>query len=118
MSRCIYAVLSSPILRTVLNKVKFTVFPAAERYDYDTMISPAGFSRQAYVMPLLLSFLFFMAAMRTRRGHVGSTFHYIFALWFLLLLLSSIFFRRLISAVADWMSAILPYMVYVALVRI
>ena len=35
--------------------------------------------------------------------------HYIFALWFLLLLLS--FFPRLISVVADWMSAILPHMV-------
>jgi len=35
--------------------------------------------------------------------------HYIFALWYLLLL--SIFFPRLISAVADWMSAILAHMV-------
>jgi len=36
--------------------------------------------------------------------------HYIFALWFL----SSfyLFFRRLISAVADWVSAILPHMVW------
>jgi len=33
--------------------------------------------------------------------------HYIFALWLLLL-----FFPRLISAVADWMSAILPHMVW------
>ena len=33
--------------------------------------------------------------------------HYIFALWLLLLL----FFPRLISAFADWMSAILPHMV-------
>ena len=37
---------------------------------------------------------------------------YVFALWFLLLLLSSFFFPRLISAVADWMSAILPHMVW------
>jgi len=35
--------------------------------------------------------------------------HYIFALCFLL---SAIFFPRLISAVADWMSAILPHMVW------
>jgi len=35
-----------------------------------------------------------------------------FALWFLLLLLSSSFFPRLISAVADWKSAILPHMVW------
>jgi len=36
--------------------------------------------------------------------------HYIFALWFL----SSIFvfFPRLISAVAEWMSTILPHMVW------
>ena len=36
--------------------------------------------------------------------------HYIFALWFLLLLLS--FFPRRISAVADWMSTILLHMVW------
>ena len=54
-----------------------------------------------------------MAALRSRCGH------YIFALWFILLLLFlpllrllSIFFPRLISAVADWMSAILPHMVW------
>jgi len=43
-----------------------------------------------------------MAALRSRCGH------YIFALWFLL----SSFFARLISAVADWMSTILPHMVW------
>ena len=36
--------------------------------------------------------------------------HYIFILWFLVLLSSSFF--RLISAVANWMSAILPHMVW------
>ena len=41
-----------------------------------------------------------MAALRSRCGH------YIFALWFLLLLF---FFPRLISAVADFMSTILAY---------
>ena len=35
--------------------------------------------------------------------------HYIFMLWFVLLLL---FFPRLISDAADWMSAILPHMVW------
>ena len=35
--------------------------------------------------------------------------HYIFALWFLL---SFFFFPRLISAVGDWMTAILPHMVW------
>jgi len=48
---------------------------------------------------------FVMAALRSRCGH------YIFALWFLLLLLLS-FFSRLISAVADWISPILPHMVW------
>jgi len=40
----------------------------------------------------------------------NSADHYIFALWFLLLLFS--FFPRLISAVADWMSAILTHMLW------
>jgi len=35
--------------------------------------------------------------------------HYTFALW---LLLSSFFIPRLISAAADWMSAILPHIVW------
>ena len=35
--------------------------------------------------------------------------YYIFALWFLL---SSFLFPRLISTVADWMSTILPHMVW------
>jgi len=34
--------------------------------------------------------------------------HYIFALWFL----SSFFLPRLISAAADWMSTLLPHMVW------
>ena len=41
--------------------------------------------------------------------------HYIFALWFLSSFFLSFFlffFPRLISAVADWMSAILPHMVW------
>jgi len=46
--------------------------------------------------------LIFMAALRSRCGH------YVFAVWFLS---SSIFFPRLISAVADWMSTILAHMV-------
>jgi len=48
---------------------------------------------------------FIMVALRNRADH------YIFALWFLLLLLLP-FFPRLISAVADRMSAILPDMVW------
>jgi len=49
---------------------------------------------------LLLS-SFFMVALWNRADH------YIFALWFL-----SFFFPRLISAVGDWMSTILPHMVW------
>jgi len=46
----------------------------------------------------------FMAALHSRCGH------YIFALWFLLSFF--LFFPRLISAVTDRMSAILPHMVW------
>ena len=45
-----------------------------------------------------------MAALCNRAGH------YIFALWFVSS--SSSFFPRLISAAADWMSTILPHMVW------
>jgi len=38
--------------------------------------------------------------------------HYIFMLWFVLLSFFLLFFPRLISAAADWMSAILPHMVW------
>jgi len=47
-------------------------------------------------------YVLFMAALRSTCGH------YIFALWFLLSSSSS-FFPRLISAVAHWMSTILPH---------
>ena len=48
--------------------------------------------------------LIIMAALRSRCGH------YIFALWFLLSFF--LFFPRLISDVGDWMSTILPHMVW------
>jgi len=38
--------------------------------------------------------------------------HYIFVLWFLLLSFYLLFFPRLISATADWISTILPHMVW------
>jgi len=48
-----------------------------------------------------------MAALWNRAGH------YIFVMWFLLLsFFLSFFFPRLISAVTDCMSAILPHMVW------
>ena len=49
---------------------------------------------------------FFMVALCNRETI------YIFVLWFVLLLLLLLFFPRLISAAADWMSAILPHMVW------
>ena len=45
-----------------------------------------------------------MAALCNRAGH------YIFALWFVSS--SSFFFPPLVSAAADWMSTILPHMVW------
>ena len=53
-------------------------------------------------------FVLFMVALWHR------TDHYIFILWFLLSFCLSFFFffPRLISAVADWMSTILPHMVW------
>jgi len=54
-------------------------------------------------MPLLTALALVMAARWNRAGH------YIFALWFLLLLS---FFPRLISAITDWRSAILRHMVW------
>jgi len=53
------------------------------------------------VASLMTTSLIIMAALHSRCGH------YIFILWFLLLL-----FTRLISAVADWMSIILLHMVW------
>jgi len=57
-------------------------------------------------MKMTNSLPLFMVALWNRADH------YIFALWFLLLLLLSFVFPRLISAVADRMSAILPHMVW------
>jgi len=54
-------------------------------------------------VPPLAYYNFITATLRSRCGH------YIFALWFLL---SSTFFPRLISAVAEWMSTILVHMVW------
>jgi len=48
----------------------------------------------------------YMATLCNRAGH------FIFVLWFFFLLLSSSFYPRLILAVADWMSTILPHMAW------
>jgi len=79
---------------------------------------PARYSCQAIALPLCVeqicqnyasraTSVFIMAAIWNRAGH------YIFAVWYLQS--SSIFlsfFPRLISPVADWMSAILPHMAW------
>ena len=69
--------------------------------DTDTVIMVAVWNR-ADDYTFILWFL--MVALWNRADH------YIFALWFLLS--SSLFFPRLISALGDWMSAILPHMVW------
>jgi len=61
------------------------------------------FIKVAFV--ILVTAAVFMAALRSRCGH------YIFAV-ISFYLLSSFFIPRLISAVADWMSTILPHMVW------
>jgi len=54
------------------------------------------------IISALVEVVVVMAALWNTAGH------YIFMLWFL----SSIFFPRLVSAVGDWMSTILPHMVW------
>jgi len=54
----------------------------------------------------VVTFFFLMAALYNRAGH------YIFVLWFLLPSFYLFSFPRLISAIADWMSTILPHMVW------
>jgi len=53
----------------------------------------------------LITCYIIMAALYNRAGH------YIFALWFLSFLFY-LFFPRVISAVGDWMSTVLPHMVW------
>jgi len=79
-----------------------------ERYRQTTDRRATAYSDVCQKLSLL-----FMAALCNRAGH------YIFALWFLHLLLSSsiffyllLLFHRLISAVAGWMSTILLHMVW------
>ena len=57
-----------------------------------------------------LRYLFMVALWNRSPYGIGQTI-YIFMLWFVLSSSSS-FFPRLISAAADWMSAILPHMVW------
>jgi len=76
--------------------------------DDERMLVMAALWNRAghYIFALWFLLSFFMVALWNMADR------YIFILWFLLLLLSSSFFPRLISAVADWMSAILPHMVW------
>jgi len=59
-----------------------------------------------YFDHLLQLLLLFMAALWNRAGH------YIFILWFLLLVSIFLLFPRLFSAIAHWMFTILPHMVW------
>jgi len=76
------------------------ITPYVRTSRHATTRSVEGLSLSHFVSSLLK--LLFMAALWNRAGH------YIFALF----LLSSSFFPRLISAVADWMSTILPRMMW------
>ena len=71
-------------------------------YNFSCLIGTDGLSK--VTAPTRIVATVIMAALWYRADH------YIFALWFL----SSIFFffPRLISAAADWMSTILPHMVW------
>jgi len=75
------------------------VFLQFECYRTYSVFCSVVFSCFNVFMPLLV----IKIALWNRAGH------YIVALWFLL---SSSFFPRLIAAVAHWMSAILPHMVW------
>jgi len=73
----------------------------APAYTPARSMTPFTFTLTSKHAPSLSSCLI-MAALWNRGGH------YIFVLWFLL----SSFFPRLFSAVADWMSTILPHMMW------
>jgi len=59
------------------------------------------------LLPLFLNHHFFIMAALWNRAD-----HYIFALWFLSFSFFFLLFHRLISAVRDWMSTILPHTVW------
>jgi len=63
-------------------------------------------SLNASVPLLYLGAIMIMAALHSKCEH------YIIVLWFLLSIFFFFFFPRLFSAVADWMSTILPHMVW------
>ena len=70
---------------------------------YCTLAPPVNFSSAVAMRPVVkLLRPLVMVTLWNRADH------YIFILWFLL----SSFFRRLVSAVRDWMSAILPHLVW------
>jgi len=85
----------SAFYRNMLDQTTDVVVKTEPAQNENTASPDEGYSIcSSYVKSLI------MTALHSRCGH------YIFALWFLL------FFPRLISAVADWMSAILPHMVW------
>ena len=72
-------------------------------YKHRTLCYNEYFSTSNVYFVTLCVFRFIMVALWNRADH------YIIAWWFLL---SFFFFSRLISAVGDWMSAIIPHMVW------
>ena len=103
IGRALFYILSWPLIKEPWNGAQTTICCAVD----SALASESG----KYYRWDVLAMSFIMAALWNRAGHC------IFALWFV----SSsfyLFFPRLISAVRDWMSTILPHTVGVALVRI
>jgi len=89
-----------PLFGACLLWPRSPISAAAELIYYGRPIAqPILFSSCGFFL-----FFFLMVALRSRCGH------YIFVLF--LLSFFVVFFPRLISAVADWMSTILPHMVW------
>jgi len=79
------------------------IITSAKQYDYDSVIQHLESVFLFMLAAIICGIGSFMAALWYRAGH------YIFALWFLSFFL---YFPRLISEAADWMSTILQHMVW------
>ena len=78
--------------------------PTAVPPSFRGGVLPYSRASLSFVRELTYS-VYLLAALSNRAGH------YIFALWFLSIFFLS-FFPHLFSAVADWISTILPHMVW------
>jgi len=94
--------------KIIQHEASETISMAWKRISWFSYFSARSISVSVWSLYYRRHFQPVMAAlsMRSRCGH------YIFALRFLLSSSSSIFFLRLFSAVEDWMSTILPHMVW------